>query len=398
MKKAQLKRGAFWSMFGLGGRVLLSFFSAPIVINQIGLDGYGIILLLNLYSYNGIIQFFDLGLPLVLQKEFANLHRQNLDENEMIQCGFSLMLTLALLSFILVTGLTYLFPSFFKLGSYALAFQNNVYQLGLLIVFQFLTSFYSSYLMAKAEIISVKKWEAIVNIFWTIWSIVTAYFYKEHFIAPFLTGNLILNFFMTIHLAKVSKIKLIHSFLKFPQPVFTKNFFVLWKSSFLLKLNGLTFKQSDAFIVSLLLSPAGLSLLDISTKFMSLGKTILGKLNEINFIHFNTRTNQDSREKSEDDFFKMLNIQLLFVTMMAFFLFFFTHDILTIWLGGQLKQEVILYVKLSGIILILVPYAHLLSNFLVATKDDFHQVIVTIAKVSIFNIICSAVTIRNGKR
>ncbi len=389
MNKRQLKQGAQWSMIGLSGRMILSFLTAPVIISKIGLEGYGIILFLNLYSYNGIVQFLDFGLPLVLQKKFAVITGD--EEQELIQGGFFLMFMLGLLSLVLLVTSVLFTPSIYKLGSYLIQYQQYVYLLGFFILIQFLISFYSSYLLAKAEVVLVKKWEAILNIFWSLWSIVTVLMYYERFLASFLIGNLVINAVGLVLLAKASKISLTKNFLKYPQTLLSENFNSLWKSSFLLKLNGLTFKQSDALIVSLLLNPAGLSLLDISTKFMALGKTIMGKLNEISFVHFNTQNTLKNPVKLENDFFKMLNVQIILISLISFFLVFFPSELLTLWLGNKYAPETILYVKISGIILLLVPYAHLLTNYLIAVKEDFKSIIMTIAKVSVFNIICSII-------
>ncbi|WP_221887046.1 polysaccharide biosynthesis protein [Bacteriovorax stolpii] len=123
----------------------------------------------------------------------------------------------------------------------------------------------------------------------------------------------------------------------------------------------------------------------------------MGKLNEISFVHFNTQTSGSSAGKLENDFFKMLNVQIILISIIAFFLVFFPNELLTIWLGNKFVPETILYVKISGIILLLVPYAHLLTNYLVAVKDEFKDIILTIAKVSMFNIVCSIIlTIKFG--
>lgn len=391
MNKKELKQGAKWSMTGLGGRMVLSFISAPILISKIGLEGYGIILLLSLYSYNGIIQFFDFGLPLVLQKKFA-VHRHETEEQLLTLTGFLLMLIFGIFSCTIIITSVFLFPSVFKLGIFLSQYQKYVYILGLLIIVQFLASFYSSYLLSKKQIVIVKKWEAILNIFWSGWAIISVFIFSTNFIKPFLIGNLILNLIGLLSLSKTSKIILRKDLLNYKKISFSQNFISLWKSSFLLKLNGLTFKQSDALIVSLILSPGGLSLLDISTKFMSLGKTVMGKLNELSFVHFNTQSNEKNEGKTtklETDFFKMLNVQIIIISIMSYFLIFFPEELLKLWLGNNYISEAILYVRISGLILLFVPYAHLLTNYLIATNDEFKRIISTIAKVSIFNIICS---------
>lgn len=391
---SDIKSSIKWTYIGFFARAIAGLLVSSLLVAEIGMEGYGVFLILSVLSQNGIFQIFDMGIPLYVQKEYQKSSKTRIDHLFSFQL-FSILISVAFvsISMYLYKSRIYGFEKYLRFDSSVVIFLiilNNA--IGLLL------NYVQTRLVCQGKLWIVKKHEALLSVFWVL----SCYFIIRAFGERFIEIFLLLYVFAQVAIGVVQglqlmecseRIKYIFNLRKIIEelnPSFKKTLL----PSFLLKLNGMTFKQTDNLIVSIFLGAKDVALLDIGLKFLTFLKTMLGKMNEIIFVRFNRGYRFKNISSLSEAYTKVLNILITVCVGYSIVVLCFSEELLHLWLGNKFEKISKFHVELSSLIALSVPLAHSIPSFLIASTERMSQIVKIITIISLLNILFTIVLIR----
>jgi O-antigen/teichoic acid export membrane protein len=254
-------------------------------------------------------------------------------------------------------------------------------------------------LICEGNLSIVKKNEAFQSLFWVVTGCASVIMSKK-----FIDFFLILNILSQI-IAFIFMVKKINSPFDLVSGITQLRFFLLGPSSFikknltyslLLKLNGFTFKQSDSLMVSFFLGEKDLAILDISLKFLSFFKVMLGKMNELVFVKF-TRSTDVKKEVPTALFGRILNVLFIISLCYSVFIFVFSDYLMELWLGDSFQPSYPWLLRLSSLVVLTLPLSQTVPSYLIAIEKKIDETVKSIAFISVLNVFVTFFLIKFAK-
>ena len=373
-------------------RSLMGLAFVPLVVTQIGTLNYGVFSSLMLLTYaQGFFNQTDLGyLGFLLKNTSKYKEGEALAQFEQESQGFAFLwvLTQIIASAILILALNLLCQWFgvppeqnrdFRLGVILVCLSNFIACAG---------SMNSHFLMSQHQNALVKKGETFFYFVFVVLTLIGFRFEKSlrALVIAFALSQTLQSFYF-IGVVK----KQFGRFLKLDFKM-TNHFVLNWKAwrPFLFsKLNGLAIRQTDTAFVLFLGGPEQVAFYEISMKFPSFLKVLLGRVSEA-FVAF---SGANQTEEAQVRIGKILSNLIFFQAAASLaFVFgtvFYGETILTSWLGTSVDPKLVLGLQLSSLIPLVMAFCSTPGALLLGRDKRANFMAVVPTLLSVGNILLS---------
>ena len=313
----------------------------PYLLWQLGTQGYGLWLILQLFNIFGLAALADLGFQGALIRHLVRRHAAGEVENfrRLLSTGLALFGVLGLVSAGLVlwfaqTAFVTLFDIPLEHRS-AMRLALSVYAVNLAIAFPLLVvkSFYSGI----QDVATLKLWEMSERIV-SAALIVVVLFFQTSFIALVLCELTAIIVAAALFIA-LAKRRDPEWFAPGPRLVSRRGMQGVWGMSglvFLYNLANQLFVKGPEVLVGVLLGPSSLAFFTIATRIPRLLKTLQSAANSAVLPHASLLDAHDSGQGSRQRFaLAGLRISYLLIVPVSVFVVVFSPEILMVWLGAD---------------------------------------------------------------
>lgn len=373
-------------------RSLMGIAFVPLVITQIGTLNYGVFSSLMLLTYaQGFFNQTDLGyLGFLLKNTSKFKEAEAMAEFEHQSQGFAFIwiITQVIASAVLLLALNLLCGWFgvpedqiqnFRLGVVLVCLSNFISCAG---------SMNSHFLMSQHQNALVKKGETFFYFVFVILSLIGFQFEKS--LRVLVIAFVLSQTFQSLYFVGVVK-KQFGRFLRLDFKM-TNRFMLNWKAwrPFLFsKLNGLAIRQTDTAFVLFLGGPEQVAFYEISMKFPSFLKVLLGRVSEA-FVAF---SGANQTEEAQMRIGRILSNLIFFQAAAAlafvFATLFYGETILSSWLGTSIEPKLILGLQLSSLIPLVMAFCSAPGALLLGRDKRANFMAVVPTLLSVGNIILS---------
>ena len=332
--------GTAFNIFGTIFISLLSFILIPIIIKSVGIEKFGYIAFLNLFSVLGFFSIFGLGLPQTVVRYVSEYHSEGKykESNSLIIFSILFLISLGLLLSILIF---YLSPFIIR-NLISVDFQDFEMLEYLLVITTAARIFQlpSLVLRSALEGLLLFKYVQIVIVLTELLKFIAIIYFLSflNYGYEYVIYSTILSSFTCFILFLIL---LFFSHKEFS--IYSFDLRVLKKEKFY-ALNiflGQFFSQIyiniDKFLVSIFLTPAALGSLEVLTKLPILINKFLG-LSVSTIIPMVGSTQSDQLDKfSKELFHKGFRWFSSFITPIIIALMFYSEEFLFIWIGSEVS-------------------------------------------------------------
>jgi len=340
--KSEIKQvitNSAWNSGSFAAISLLMLLTTPFFVKKLGVEGYGIyILITSLIGYYGLL---DLGLGEALIKFISEFNSK--EDNQSICRAINSALMVQLLIGCLASASLILFSQFIipflKISdSYrdAARFGISVCSLGFLFIM--ISSAFSSAIKGIQRFDITSKVDSLINIAITVTLVIlllSGYGLKECLVV-----NVVTNFIMLVTYIIIIK-KLIPTW----KPVFVadrkyiRSFFQFSFYLFLSKLSGIFANYIVRFIISFFLSPVAVTYYVVPSKLVgAVGGFMGGAVNSV-FPYSSALHSANDQEGIKKTFLTGSKILTGIAAPISFVLILLSKPILTLWMGPEFAEK-----------------------------------------------------------
>ena len=340
-KFLKIINGTAINTFGTIFVSILSFILIPIIIGKVGIEKFGYIAFLNLFSALGFFSIFGLGVPQAVVRYVSqyNTEENFNDSNSLII--FSIIFLLFVAS--LISSLIY-FSSSFIVSNFISVSLDDYDQLRFLLILTtaaLLFQLPSLVLRSSLEGLLLFKQVQIVIISTELLKFVLVIFFLDFLAYDYeyvIYSTLISSFVcFLIFLILLSVKHRGFSFLSVNPRIIGKEKFYAF-NIFLGQFFSQIYINIDKFLVSIFLTPAALGSLEVLTKLPILINKFLG-LSVSTIIPMVGSTQSDQLDKfSKELFYKGFRWFSSFITPVILALIFYSEEFLLIWIGNEVSE------------------------------------------------------------
>jgi O-antigen/teichoic acid export membrane protein len=359
----------FYSLIFFCFQLLVSLWSSPLIINSLGKQNYGIIVVVNTMSVFGWLSLMDFGLQGALTKHLADAFSDN-------ECGRerSMQLFQMALSFYVLIGLVAsavvlvlsLFPMLFSVNTT----QYSVLSRAFIVVAIFNFLFFPLICFAAVaeglqEYRTIKLISALVLLSWgvSVYLLAEARAGVLSFLVADYVKTLLQNLLLLVVIRK--KLPWLRIALRIPKFRDLKSLVNLSVDLFVSRITGIVFNQTDVLIITIILGQTALVTDYYSAN--ALFMTVIG----VSAV-FNTAVVSETAWLNRDHSINRIKVlaevgtrvSSAFVLPVAAAVFVWAPDILRVWLGHEFEKNGLL-LRLMMIALIPIVSSGITSTLLV---------------------------------
>lgn len=247
----------FYSLIFFGIQLLVSLWSSPVIINSVGKQNFGIIVIANTMSLFGWLSLMDIGLQGALTKHFADAFSCDSCGREKIrqlfQTALSIYLIIGVVACFVVLVLSF-FPDIFTVDSTQYSLLSKAFTV--IAAFNLLLFPLLSFVAVAEGLQEYRSIKMIGTIMLLVWAL-TVYLMarKGAGVLYFLTADYLKTVLQYLLILSVVKFKLpwLRISLVWPKMSGLKPIANLSVDLFISRITGIVFNQTDVLIITLLL-------------------------------------------------------------------------------------------------------------------------------------------------
>ncbi|MEW5805349.1 MAG: oligosaccharide flippase family protein [Patescibacteria group bacterium] len=360
-------KNALWQVFNLGWVTLLNFFVTPLLLKQIGIENYGVyILILTIVSF---LSLLDLNMGSGFASSFIEytVNQEKEKKVKLVNSFFSFWLAIGLIGFLVLIGLSFLADFVFSIRTeFIRQTQFGFWFAGIYFVFATINSLF--FVIS----ISIQRFDILGKITFIQNTVLNAFLIGFAFFRPSLTWLLASHFFSAVIslFGYFVLIKKVLPELKLKLEFYRTEFFRKLKFSLYNFINGFagnSLLQIDRFFISRILGNAAVG-------FYAVPNNLAQKIHAVSssgamtlFPVASDLFYQGDKQKFNQSFRRAMRIGIIFSVLSGVVLLVFGYQLLYFWVGKEIadKSAALLYYFVPTYILMSI-YT-ILNNFYLGT-------------------------------
>lgn len=318
---------------------IITFFSTPILINNLGIDSFGIWMLLN--SLISILSISNMGIGNTIIKFGAEYIARSEYQQFVKLISLANFITIIIglfLSCIFFFTAEYIAELFFKLETSVIEDIWAFKLIGVIVSVKIITSIYSSTIMAYERYDIINKVNILMNSSLSIGSIILVNLeYQLNDLIIFLAIISAISFFIFYFAAK-KQLSAISLIAKYDNNLF-KSSLSFSIQSWIQSIVNVVYSQTDKILLTIFLGPVALgyytACMQLASKIHEIPVTASAYL----YPKFSNLKAANENNRLKVIYNNAFTIKIIFITILGILVFLFADPILKIWIGEDFAKE-----------------------------------------------------------